>query len=63
MKNDILLLLTVFMIGTLNISLCTAGLLDYQLLSSNWFICFINLVIDVFLLVFTYKVAKKRNIL
>ena len=63
MKNDILLLLTVFMIGTLNISLCTAGLLDSQLWSLNWFIFFINFVIDVFLLVFTYKVAKKRNIL
>jgi hypothetical protein len=63
MKNDNLLLLTIFTIGALNIGLCTSGLLDSQLWSSNWFIFFINIVIDAFLLAFTYKVAKKRNIL
>lgn len=63
MKNDILLLLTIFIIGALNIGLGTSGLLYSQLWSSNWFIFFINIVIDVFLLVFTYKFAKKRNIL
>ena len=63
MKNYILLLLTIFIIGVFNISLCVSELLDSQLWSLNWFIFFINLVVDVFLLVFTYKVAKKRNIL
>lgn len=63
MKNNILLFLTIFIIGVFNISLCVSELLDSQLWSLNWFIFFINTVIDVFLLVFTYKVAKKRNIL
>lgn len=63
MKNNILLFLTIFIIGVFNISLCVSELLDSQLWSLNWFIFFINTAIDVFLLVFTYKVAKKRNIL
>lgn len=63
MKNNILLLFTIFTICALNIGLCASGLLDSQLWSLNRFIFFINIVIDTFLLVFTYKVAKKRNIL
>ena len=63
MKNDILLLLTIFTIGALNMGFCTYGLSDSQLWSLNWFMFFINIDIDAFLLAFTYKVAKKKNIL